>query len=206
MPALTLPVPPAADPFAHLPPVAPFRWTRAEFYRLADAGYFAGKRVMLIDGEVLAMSPQNEPHAWGVVNALNTLQAAMGPVFTYRPQLPLDIGQASDPEPDVAVVPGRPPRRPGPHPTTAALVVEVADSSLAYDTGDKGGLYAAGGVTDYWVVDLAHGRLVVFRDPRPDPAARFGHAYASVLYLGPGDTLAPLAAPHAMIAVVDLLP
>ncbi len=207
MSALTLPAPPPpTDPFAHLPPVRPLRWTRDEYYRLAEAGFFDGKRVMLVDGEILTMVPHNESHAWGVVNTMNSLQARLGDGFTYRPQLPLNLGQASDPEPDVAVVAGPPPRRPAPHPTTALLVVEVADTSLAYDTGDKACLYAAGGVTDYWVIDLVHTRVVVFRDPRPDPAARFGHAYTSVLYRGPGDTVAPLAAPGSPVAVADLLP
>jgi len=207
MSAPTLPAPPPAapaDPFAHLPPVAPLRWTRDEYYRLAEDGYFAGKRVMLIDGEIIAMVPHNEPHAWGIVNTQTALQMALGDRYIYRAQLPLNLGQTSDPEPDVAVVPGPLPRQPGPHPTTALLVVEVADSSLAYDTGDKASLYAAGGIADYWVVDLVHNRLIVFRDPKPDAAARFGHAYSSLRYLDRADTVAPLAAPTS--AVADLLP
>lgn len=210
MSVLTLPAPPPAppstDPFAHLPPVQPLRWTRDEYYRLADAGFFAGKRVMLIDGEIIAMTPQNEPHSTGIVNALTALQMTFGGEFTCRPQLPLNLGQASDPEPDMAVVAGPPKGQPRRHPTTALLVVEVADGSLAYDTGDKASLYAAGGIADYWVVDLVNNRLVVFRDPRPDAAARFGHAYTPVLYRGPGDAVAPLAAPGSPVAVADLLP
>jgi Uma2 family endonuclease len=206
MSALTLPAPPPADPFAHLPPVLPYRWSRDDYYRLAEEGFFAGKRVMLIDGEILTMVPHNEPHAWGIVNTLNSLQAAMPGGFTFRPQLPLNLGQMSDPEPDLAVVAGKAPRRPGPHPTTAALVVEVADSSLAYDTGEKASLYAAGGIADYWVVDLVNNRLVVFRDPKPDSAARFGHAYTSLRYLDRADTIAPLACPNSPVAVADLLP
>jgi Uma2 family endonuclease len=208
MSALTLPAPPAppADPFAHLPPVAPLRWTRDEYYRLAEDGYFAGKRVMLIDGEVLTMAPHNEPHAWGVLNTQMALLTALGDQFSCRPQLPLNLGLSSDPEPDVAVVAGPRPRQPGPHPTTALLVVEVSDSSLTYDTGDKASLYAAGGITDYWVVDLVHNRLVVFRDPKPDPAARFGHGYTSIRYLDRADSVAPLAAAASPIAVADLLP
>jgi Uma2 family endonuclease len=206
MSALSLPAPPPTDPFGHLPPVTPFRWTRDEYYRLAEAGYFDGKRVMLIDGEILTMAPHNEPHAWGVVNTQIAILTALGPQFVCRSQLPLNLGQASDPEPDAAIVPGPLPKRPGPHPTTALLVVEVSDSSLAYDTGDKASLYAAGGIADYWVIDLVHNRLVVFRDPKPDPAARFGHGYTSLRYLDRADTVAPLAAPNSPVAVADLLP
>ncbi|HEX4612210.1 MAG TPA: Uma2 family endonuclease [Urbifossiella sp.] len=210
MSALTLPMPPAlappSDPVPTLPPVAPLRWTRDEYYRLADAGFFAGKRVMLIDGEILAVSPQNEPHSTAIVVTAAALHAAFGDGMTYRQQMPLDLGQASDPEPDIAVIAGPPRSQPRRHPTMAALVVEVADSSLAYDTGDKAGFYAAGVIADYWVVDLVHNRLVVFRDPRPDPTARFGHSYAAVLYRGPGDSLTPLAAPNSFITIADLLP
>lgn len=173
---------------------------------MAEVGLFNGRRVMLIEGEVYTMSPMNEPHARGVVYALNALQAAFGDQFTVRPQLPLELGQASDPEPDLAVVAGPYKSQPRTHPATAVLIVEVADSSLAYDTGDKANLYAAAGITDYWVVDLNHSRLVVFRDPRPDATAPHGHSYYEMIYRAPGDTIAPLAAPTRPVAVVDLLP
>ena len=213
MSALTLPAPtappapPAAppNPFAHLPPVRPLRWTREEYYRLAEAGFFAGKRVMLIHGEVMEMAPQNDPHVWGIINTQTALLAALGGQFTYRPQMPLNLGQTSDPEPDLAFIAGPPRTQPRPHPSTAALVVEVADSSLAYDTGDKASLYAAGGIADYWVLDLVHRRLIVYRDPRPDAAARFGHSYTAIKYHGADEAVAPLAAPSVPIPVADLL-
>lgn len=203
MSALTLPAPPA-DPFAHLPPVLPYRWSREDYYRLAEEGFFAGKRVMLIEGEIVAMSPQNEPHSRAVSLTSRALEAAYAGAAYARVQMPLDLGQASDPEPDVAVVPGDPRTDPA-RPRTALLVVEVADSSLAYDTGDKASLYASGGIADYWVVDLVNSRLVVFRDPKPDPAARFGHAYTSIRYLGRAESVAPLTVPNCPVAVADLM-
>ncbi len=207
MSALALPAPPAPappDPFAHLPPVRPHRWTRDEYYRLAAAGFFDGKRVMLIDGEVFAMSPQNEPHSRSISLGSRALEAAYAGAAYARVQMPLDLGRASDPEPDVALVPGDP-RTDVARPRTALLVVEVADSSLAYDTGDKASLYAAGGIADYWVVDLVNNRLVVFRSPRPDPAARYGHAYASVHNHDRTESVAPLTAPTSPVAVADLM-
>ena len=207
MSALALPAPPPAppaDPFAHLPPVRPHRWTRDDYYRLADAGFFAGKRVMLIDGEVLAMSPQNEPHSRAISLTSRALEAAFAGAAYARVQMPLDLGQASDPEPDVAMVPGDP-RTDAVRPRTALLVVEAADSSHAYDSGDKASLYAAGGIADYRVVDLVHNRLVVFRSPRPDPAARFGHSYASLRYHDRAETVASLAAPNSPVTVADLM-
>lgn len=197
-------------PSAPPPPPAPdaprpLRWTREEYYRLADAGFFRDRRVMLIEGEILAMSPQNEPHARGITLTDWALAAAFGPGFWVRNQCPLDLGLTSDPEPDLAVVPGSP-RTNTARPTTALLVVEVADTSLAYDTGAKANLYAAGGIADYWVVDLANNRLHVFRDPQPDPAAPHGHRYAGRATLDPAASVTPLAAPASPVKVADLLP
>lgn len=195
---LTAPTAPSADP-------RPLEWTWDEYMRAAEAGLFDGKRVMLIDGEVLVMSPMNDPHAFGITLALDAAQRAFGPGHTYRCQLPMRLLGKHDPEPDLVVLSG--PARSNPtHPLTALLVVEVADTSLAYDLGVKASLYAAAGIADYWVTDVAGKRVVVFRDPRPDPKARFGYSYAQRKTHGPADSIAPLAAPHAVVAVADLLP
>jgi Uma2 family endonuclease len=183
----------------------PWKWTRDDVIRLAELGFFNGQRVMLIDGEVLAMPPMNPDHANGIMFALQHVQAAFGPGFAVRPQLPLALGQTTDPEPDLAVVAG--PARSHPDtPTTAVLVIEVADSSLAYDLGDKASLYAAAGIADYWVLDVVNHRLHVFRDPRPDPTQRFGYGYFQQVIRGPADTVSPLAAPAASVRVGELLP
>jgi hypothetical protein len=57
-----------------------------------------------------------------------------------------------------------------------------------------------------WVLDVSGRQLLVFRDPRPDPTASHGHGYGTQLALGPTDTAAPLAAPHATVTVAELLP
>lgn len=206
MTTMTAPAPTPTPAAPAEDPPAPLQWTREEYYRLAEAGFFAGRRVMLIEGRVYTMSPQNEPHSRGIVAVLNALQAAFGTNFTFRPQLPLDLRQTSDPEPDMAVIAGPHRSQPTTRPTAAVLIVEVADSSLAFDSGDKASLYAAAGITDYWVVDLAHDRLIVFRDPRPDATAPHGHSYFQIICRGPADTVAPLAAPNSPITVADLWP
>lgn len=203
-PAVVPPPPEVPTPGAAGP--RPWKWTREEVVRLHEAGVFGGQRVLLIDGEVLVMSPMNEPHARAIVFTLTALQAVFGADFTIRPQMPMDLGQTTDPEPDLIVVAGAPRSQPPSPPKTAALVVEVADSSLAFDVGEKASLYAAAGVADYWVVDLVHNRLYVFRDPRPEPGQRFGHGYFRTSLNGPADTVAPLAPPAASITVSDLLP
>jgi Uma2 family endonuclease len=123
-----------------------------------------------------------------------------------RIQEPLALDQESEPEPDVAVVPGSHRDWRHAHPARATLVVEVADTSLAFDREHKGSLYARAGLADYWIVNLVDRVLEVRREPVADPAAPFGWRYAAVERLGPEALVAPLARPDARVAVADLLP
>jgi Uma2 family endonuclease len=86
------------------------------------------------------------------------------------------------------------------------LVIEVADSSLAYDIGDKASLYAAAGIADYWVIDVNDRRIRVFRNPQPDSAQHYGYGYTQVHVLGPKESISPLASPGNSAAIIDLLP
>jgi Uma2 family endonuclease len=173
------------------------RWTCAEFHRFGDMGVFEGRGAMLIDGVILEQGPMNPPHATTLGLVEEAIRTAFGTGWWLRPQLPLVLGQDTDPEPDLAVVPGRPRDYTG-HPTTADLVVEVADSSLHFDTNDKRLLYARAGIRDYWVVDINGRRLLIYRDPQAGD-------YAIQLALGPADVVSPLAAPAAVVRVADLL-
>jgi Uma2 family endonuclease len=173
-------------------------WTCAEFHRLGDIGVFEGRRAMLIDGVILEEGPMNPPHAVTLGLVEEAIRAAFGSGWWLRHQSPLILGEDLDPEPDLAVVPGRPRDYAG-HPTTAELVVEVADSSLDFDTNEKRLLYARAGIRDCWVVDINGRRLLVYRDPRAGD-------YAIQHVLGPADTVAPLAAQAAVVRVADLLP
>ncbi len=109
----------------------------------------------------------------------------------------------SEPEPDLAVLRGSPRDWLADHPSTAALVVEIAETSLRFDRVVKGRVYAAAGIADYWIVNLRDRVVEVYREPiRGTRRAR----YASAHLAHPGETLTPLAAPDARIAVDELLP
>jgi Uma2 family endonuclease len=180
-----------------------FPFTRDHLLTIAEAGLFDCHRVELVGGIIYLMSPIKEPHVAGVILVSDCLRLAFGAGYTVRTQSPLDIGTNSNPEPDVAVVAGQVRGRKSP-PTSALIVVEVADTTLTHDTTTKVEDYAAAGIADYWVLDLTGDRLLVFRDPQPISAG--GHTYRSRLILGPADSVSPLAAPAASIKVADLLP
>jgi Uma2 family endonuclease len=143
----------------------PKRWTCAEFHRAGDIGLFEGERAMLIDGVIVEQGPMNPPHAITLGLVEEAIRTALGTGWWLRNQSPLILGLSTDPVPDLAVVPGRPRDYTG-HPTTADLVVEVADTSLDFDTSDKKLLYASAGIRDYWVVDVNGRRLLVYRNPQ----------------------------------------
>jgi len=183
------------------------RWTRHEYDRMIEAGILTpNDRVELVDGEILAMTPQGSAHATAVVLLQEALRAAVGPDFHLRVQLPLALGAESEPEPDLALVAGSPRDYRDAHPKAAPLVVEVADATLAYDRDVKGSLYARAGIQEFWLVNLTDKVIEVYRAPSVKPLARFGWHYTSVERLGPRDFVAPQSRPHARIAVADLLP
>lgn len=184
-------------------PNRPFRFTREQYYRLGELGFFDGKRVERIHGEIVEMSPISWSHVVGTGKVGEALRGAFAGIGTVVEQGPHPT-EDSDPQPDVRVFPGRYEDY-ADHPTTALLLVEVSDTSLGHDLTTKAELYATAGVADYWVLDLNARELHVFRDPRPN-AALEATAYQTHSVLGPNDSASPLAAPHALVRVADLLP
>jgi Uma2 family endonuclease len=175
----------------------PVRWTCAEFLRLGDLGMFEGRGAMLIDSVILEEGPMNPPHAVTLALCEDAVRTAFGAGWWVRNQSPLILGQDTDPEPDLAVVPGRP-RDYTDHPTTADLVVEVADTSLEFDTDEKRRLYAKAGIREYWVVDINGRRLLCYRDPERDD-------YRLRTAFDEDATISPLAAPTATVPIAEML-
>jgi Uma2 family endonuclease len=183
------------------------RWTRVEYERLVEKGVFMpGERLELVDGLLLVAEPQSAAHFTAVKLVALALARVFGEGWDVRAQGPIALDDASEPEPDVAVVHGRPRDYVDAHPAHPVLVVEVAHTSLAFDRGHKASLYARAGRPEYWIVNLRDRVLEVRRDPEPAPGAVYGWDYRTVATLSPGDAASPLAAPTARIAVADLLP
>jgi len=177
------------------------RWTRQQYDQMIEAGILdEDDRVELINGEIVTVSPQQSPHATGVTLVADELRLAYSRDYTVRTQLPLALDPDSEPEPDVAVVVGKPRDYLKAHPTTAILVVEVADTSLSKDRTEKVQLYARHGISEYWIQNVVDECLEVYRDP--DPA---GETYQTKLTLRRGDTITPPKGINA-IEVADILP
>jgi len=183
------------------------RWNRAEYARLMDCGVLGeGDPVELVGGHLVVKEPQHTPHATAARLVVRALEAMFTAGWDVRAGLPIALDPDSEPEPDVSVVRGEPRDYLEDHPARPVLVVEVADSSLAFDRRYKGSLYARAGLPDYWIVNLVDRRLEVNREPAPDPAAEHGWSYRAVNVLVPRDIVAPLAAPRSSVRVADLLP
>jgi Uma2 family endonuclease len=183
------------------------RWTRAEYDRMIDIGVFRpDERLELLGGDLVVSEPQNSAHYTAVGLVADALRAALPPGWLVRSQGPIELDDESEPEPDVAVTPGdrRSYRRR--HPSRLVLVVEVADSRLAFDREHKGSLYARARLEDFWILNLVDRVLEVYRRPVSDPSSRFGWRYASREVFSAESFVERLAVPGARVLVSDLLP
>jgi Uma2 family endonuclease len=188
-------------------PIRTRRWTRVEYDRLIDLGIFRpGEHLELLGGQLMVSEPQGSRHATAVGLVEDALRACFGAGWLVRGQMPIALDEESEPEPDVAVVPGTRHDYAAVHPSRPVLLVEVADSSLADDHGTKATLYARAGVADYWILNLVDRVLEVCRDPVTAATASSGWHYRDVRVLPPETSIAPLARPEAPIEVAALLP
>jgi Uma2 family endonuclease len=183
------------------------RFTRAEYDRLIELGVFRpDDRIELLGGELVVAEPKGAPHYTAIRKTARALEAAFGPGWEVRTEGPIWLDDDSEPEPDIAVVPGTPDDYRRVHPSRPVLTVEVAETSLAFDRRYKGSLYARAGLADYWIVNMVDRGLEVYRDPTPDAEAPFGWSYASRQVFDRSARVSPLALPAAGIPVSRFLP
>ncbi len=181
----------------------PHRWSLAEYYKLAELGFFKGVRVELINGIIYEMPVMEWPQIVATSRTGDKLRAAFAGFGQVLEQVPFPFSN-SEPVPDLRVLHGRASDY-AENPSTAALVVEVSDSTLAFDQTHKAELYATAGVQDYWVLDLNGRVLHVYRELQSN-AALGVTVYRTLSVLKPGDVVSPLAVPGAALNVSDLLP
>jgi Uma2 family endonuclease len=175
-------------------------WTREEYERAVETGAFEGWKIELVEGVLVDMTPQGTPHSSAVRKLLRELSKIVpGKGLEVQPQMPLAVSEDSLPEPDIAVVPEEPGDYAGFNPSEAMLVAEVAQTSLWYDRNVKSRVYAAAGIPESWILNLAARELEVHREP-------LGGQYETRTVLTLSDEVSPLFAPEISIPVRRLFP
>ncbi len=178
-------------------------FTVSEYQQMGDAGIFGGDhRLELIEGEIVEMSPIGRRHAARVRRLINLFARRLDEdEAVVDAQNPVVLSDFSEPQPDVTLL------RPSadvyadahPHPEDVLLVIEIADSSLAYDREVKAPLYARCGIPEVWIVDVNGAAVEIHRQPGP-------HGYASIESLDDLDArLSPRLLPGLRLFVRDLL-
>jgi Uma2 family endonuclease len=180
------------------------RWTRMDCARLDAAGLLDQQHLELVEGELIDKMGKKRPH----VNALTMMHAWLVRVFGgmfVNQEAPIDVSPednpSNEPEPDLIVLNREFShfRSANPGPGDLHLVVQVADTTLRFDLTTKARLYARAEIRDYWVLDVTARRLIVHREPQLGK-------YTAVLIYNEQESVAPLAAPHAMFKAGDAFP
>ncbi len=178
-----------------------WHWTRETYHQAVEMGLFGpSPKIELIRGEIYLKPTMNRPHATAIGKGLTTLTTAFGVGYNVRPQLPIGLSTDGEPEPDLTVVAGEPDDYVE-HPTESdvLLVLEISDSTLAFDQGLKSETYAEAGIAEYWILDINARTLEVRREPH-------GKTYRSTHLYDDTQSASPLAKPSAQISVAALLP
>jgi Uma2 family endonuclease len=173
------------------------RFTVDEIYQMTEAGILQEhERIELIGGEIVPMSPKGNHH--------EVLKAAL--TRYWVPRLPEEIQLLTETtfrlsldtyvEPDFVFYPTAGGWK-GLAASTARLVVEISDSSLAYDLGRKAGLYAGFGIVELWVINAVTRAARIHRAPTAD-------GYGEVVDHAPGDLLVPRLDPALTVRLADL--
>jgi Uma2 family endonuclease len=172
------------------------------YFALVECGVIApDDRIELLEGLIVSMAPPSPMHCAVVYHVQEMLHRRLGPETLVRGQMTFLAGPRCVPEPDVAVVPGRNTDYLRRHPSKAALVIEVADSSLVQERVTKAAIYARAGVPTYWIVNLRDSAVECLSDP-DSHAGRYRQSVRAK-----GTERLPLTAfPHAVIHAADLFP
>ncbi|HYC00751.1 MAG TPA: Uma2 family endonuclease [Candidatus Limnocylindrales bacterium] len=177
-------------------------YTVERYFRLAQQGLLEETdHVELLEGLVVASPPREPLHAAVAMCVDRSVRAAVGDRASIRIQMPLIGGSRSAPQPDLAVVEGTPASYRDRHPTTALLVVEIADTSLPQDRLTKSRIYARANVTEYWIVNLRDRRVEVHLHPD-----RRSATYRAVIVAERGETVELAGLPGTRVAISDLFP
>lgn len=172
-----------------------------EWKRLGEANIFPpGSRVELINGEIIDMAPIGSNHS-GQINRLNQILARIAPDrFIISIQNPVQLGDLSEPEPDLMLLKPNDDFYSSQHPQASdvLLLIEVADSSLKFDQNQKLRLYALHNIPEYWLLNLKDSCIEVYRQPHDG-------LYAEKTTLRSGDKITLSQLKDITINISDIL-
>lgn len=154
------------------------RFTLDEYHRLTELGFFhEDDHIELINGEIIEMASKGKAHETCLRKLWKELPKILGDKATLQSQAPIALPPNSEPEPDFAIVQNRADDYLSAHPKPADvfLVMEVSDSSLAYDQDVKIPLYAKAGIVDYWIFNLFDNFLECYSEPYQDNQGKYGY-------------------------------
>ena len=177
-------------------------WTVDEYHRMIAVGVLAPEeRVELIEGQIIPMAAKNPPYAATNLCAADHLRQVLTGQAVVRIQDPIQLSKYSEPEPDIAIVQldSRKYIDHHPAPTEIFLLIEVADTTLAFDCGQKADLYAKAGIADYWILDVNDRQVYVLRAPTPE-------GYHQETVFSSGSVLFPLAFPEVEVSLQQIFP
>jgi Uma2 family endonuclease len=175
------------------------KWRIEEYHRMVAADILSDRKVELLQGEIVEMPPEGEPHAYCSHEAADYLSRLLGDRATIRQAKPITLPNDSEPEPDLAIVQplGRDYREHHPYSENIFWLIEYANSSLEKDLEIKSKVYAQVGIPEYWVVNLKKSYLVVFKEP-------LDGEYATKLTLTARE-IKPILFPDLSVAVAQII-
>jgi Uma2 family endonuclease len=183
------------------PQISPRRFTVAEYMAMGEAGILGeDERIELLAGEIIQMAPIGNPHQFCTDSLTTLLVPALVGRAIVRVQGSIQLDDRSAPQPDVALLRPRPGYDTEPaRPDDVLLVIEVADSSLEFDSGPKSALYAAAGIPELWIANLRTGAV----EARTDPT---GGEYSTVRTVPPDGSISPQAFPDVTLELREFMP
>lgn len=174
------------------------RWTVEDYHRMIANGVLAGRQVELIDGQIIDMAPELPIHRATNRRGVKYLEALLKERAVVFSAAPITLPSDGEPQPDICIA--APPesqydfRHPGP--ADIYWLIEISNSTLSYDLGEKSKIYARDGIKDYWVVDVQRKQLCVHREPKDG-------TYHSLNQLSSG-SISPLLLPDVAILIERL--
>jgi Uma2 family endonuclease len=178
--------------------VSVFKWSIADWHELIESGVLAERRVELLEGEIIEMSPEGAMHSSTNYSVAEYFRALLRDRAIIREAHPITLDN-SEPEPDIAIVnsPYTNYFTRHPYPQDIYWLVEISNQTLKSDLEKKSIIYARNGILEYWVIDLVNKQLVVHTQP-------INNSYSQIQTLAAG-TITPQAFPDLAIAINRLL-